>query len=185
MALGSRGFALNQAVAAPSTTRGPLAKVRLGVPGTACLQGPRQAGTSMLPATLEAPWGLRYPNFTNKSEQALCMSWVSPAQKTYPAIHQPSWAAHPWGRKGPQWGKLSQKPADMSCTPAAGEAAVVRQEVLRDLGMAVLQITVLITLLQGPGEAEHRLFFEGGSKHGGTERHEALQCYKSEKLGRK
>lgn len=73
----------------------------------------------------------------------------------------------------------------MSCTPAAGEAAVVPQEVLRDLGMAVIQITVLITLLQGPGEAEHRLFFEGGSNHGGTERHEALQCYKSEKLGRK
>lgn len=35
---------LNQAVPSPSTTRGALAKHRLGVPGTACTQGERQAG---------------------------------------------------------------------------------------------------------------------------------------------
>lgn len=68
----------------------------------------------------------------------------------------------------------------MSFTPAAEEAAVVPLEELRDLGMAILQITVLITSLQvqfetGPGEAEHRLLFEGGSKHRGIEREGALQ----------
>lgn len=53
-----------------------------------------------------------------------------------------------------------------------------------------VKITVLITSLQvqfetGPGEAEQRLLFEGGSKHEGTKREGALQCYESEKLGRK
>lgn len=46
-ALGSRAFLLNRAVAAPSTPRGALAKDRLGVPGTACVQGPRQAASSV------------------------------------------------------------------------------------------------------------------------------------------
>ena len=84
---------LNQAMAAPSTTRGALAKDRLSMPGAACTQAQRQAGRQGAPCPLlpRKPLrgrcnrayreGLRYPSFTNMSQQALCMSWVSPAEK--------------------------------------------------------------------------------------------------------
>lgn len=118
------------------------------------------------------------------------MSWVSPTQERDPATQQPSQAVLLLGEERVPTGKAVLETCRLSFTPAAEEAAVVPLEELRDLGMASLQITVSITSLQvrfetGPGEAEHRLLFEGGSKHGGTEREGALQCYESEKVGRK